>query len=242
MFNFNYTTDAVSFGMDALAWVLIGLAAFRLYKRQQVKPRVWKIVVVILAGLISFSIHWELAGTLLKVPILPLGVWLLYWVLNRKEDRWDNYRSFAWLGFAGNFIFLAAVMVSIALYPMVYPESDASTYIEDADNASIVATHPSGEGDVELNKDRLVDQLPAMKQEKVDSAIWYEEMYDQSDGDRNKNERFPYQLLGTSPKWGSGMKPVIYVEEDGKGVLITSSREQTYYRFNDSIIKEGVGR
>lgn len=242
MFNFNYSTDAVSFGVDALAWVLIGLAALRLYKRQQVKPKVWKIVVVILAGLISFSIHWELAGNLLKVPILPLGVWILYGLLKGKEDRWDNYRSFAWLGFAGNFIFLASALVSIPLYSLVYPDSDVSTYIDDADNASIVAIHPSGEGDVELDKDRLVDQLPAMKQEKVESAIWYEEMYDQSDGDRNKNERFPYQLLGASPKWGSGMKPVIYVEGDGKGVLITSSHGQIYYRFNDSIIKEGVGR
>jgi hypothetical protein len=242
MFNFNYSTDAVSFVVDALAWVLIGLAAFRLYKRQQVKPKVWKIVVVILAGLISFSIDWELAGTLLKIPILPLGVWILYGLLKGKEGRWDHYRSFAWLGFAGNFIFLVAAMVSIPLYSFVYPASDASTYIKDADNASIVATHPSGEGDVKLDNDSLVDQLSSMKQEKVESDVWYEQMYHKSDGKRNKNERFPYQLLGASPRWGSGMKPVIYVEGDGKGVLITSSHGQTYYRFNDSIIKEGVGR
>ncbi|MEL3974405.1 hypothetical protein AAEO50_19120 [Rossellomorea oryzaecorticis] len=242
MFNFNYSTDAVSFGVDALAWVLIGLAAIRLYKRQQVKPKVWKIAVVIMAGLISFSIHWELAGNLLKIPILPLGVWILYGILRGKEDRWDNYRSFAWLGFAGNFIFLAAAMVSILLYPVVYPESNASTYIADAGNASIVDIHPSGKEGMILDKDRLVDQLSSMKQEKVESDVWYEQMHHSSDGYRNRNERFPYQMVGVSSKWGSGADPVMYVEVDGKGILVSTSHNQYYYRFSESILKEGAAR
>ncbi|WP_175987221.1 hypothetical protein [Bacillus sp. Marseille-Q1617] len=243
MFDFNYAADAVSVGMNLAAWVLIGLAAFRIYKRQQVKPKVWKIAVVIVAGLISFSINWELKGTLVKIPILPLGVWGLYGILKRKEDRWDHYRSFAWLGFAGNFVFLAAALISIPFYAMVYPPHDASTHIADAGDASIAHTHPSGEEGVVLDKGRLVDQLTSMKQEKVVSDVWYEEMYHQSDGYRNKNERFPYQLLGTSPKWGSGMYPVIYVERDGRGILITTSRDQLYFRSNDSILmKEEVTR
>jgi hypothetical protein len=242
MFNFNYTTDAVSIGMDVAAWVLIGLAAFRLYKRQQVKPRVWKIVVVILAGLFSFSINWELSGNFMKIPILPLGVWVLYGILKREEDRWNHYRSFAWLGFAGNFILLAAALVSIPLYSVVYPPSDAPTHIADAGDASIVVIHPTGDGGLVFDNDRLVEQLPSMKQEKVLSDVWYEQMYLKSDGYRNKNERFPYQLIGASPKWGSGMKPVIYVEGHGRGILITTAQDQVYFRFNESILKEEVAK
>ncbi|MGR3762942.1 hypothetical protein [Rossellomorea sp. NS-SX7] len=242
MFNFNYSADAVSIGLDAAVWGLIGLAAFILYKRQQVKPRVWKVVVVILAGLFSFSFNWELSGTLLKFPVLPLGVWVLYGVLKREEGRWDRYRSFAWLGFAGNFIFLAAALVSMPLYAMVYPESDAATHIADADQAFIVRVHPSGEEGQILDRDRLVEQVPSMNREKVESDVWYEQMYLKSDGYKNKNERFPYQVVGVSSKWGSGMEPVIYVEGDGKGVLISTSREQYYFRFDESIIKEGAAR
>ncbi|MEG9294849.1 hypothetical protein V6B33_00170 [Mangrovibacillus sp. Mu-81] len=242
MLNFNYVTDAVSIGLYVLSWVLIGLLVLKIYRRQQVKPRWWKAAVATLAGIVTFTINWELSGELVKIPILPLGVWILYGILKRKEDRWDKYRSFAWLGFASNFVFLAATLISIPLYSLVYPESDAATHIADADNASVVAIHPSGEDGLILDKDRLIDQLPSMDQEKVESDVWYNQMYRKSEGKRNKNERFPYQLIGVSSKWGSGVKPVIYLEDDGKGILITTPDEQSYFRFNQSILQEGMAR
>ena len=29
-----------------------------------------------------------------------------------------------------------------------------------------------------------------------------------------RNERFPYQLIGTSPIWGSGLHTIIYIEDE----------------------------
>ncbi|KSU61781.1 hypothetical protein AS034_13170 [[Bacillus] enclensis] len=242
MFNLDFTGDAVSVALDVLAWLVIGLLAVRLYRKQQAKPRVWKVVVAILAGVFAFSIDWEMEGTMMRFPVLPLGVWILYAVLNRVEDRWDNYRRFAWLGFAGNFIFLAASLLSILLYSAVYPEGDLSTHIADTDEASIIATHPSGAGDAALDRGKFADQLASAEQERVDSDGWYEEMFQESDGERNRNERFPYQMTGVSSKWGSGKKPIIYVEEDGKGILVSTSRNQYYYRLDDSVLKGGAAR
>jgi hypothetical protein len=223
-----------------MAWTLIGFLVYRRYKKMDEKPMIWKILLVIVIGMMSFSIHWNLFDTLLKLPILPLGVWVLYGALNRKEGRWDRYRSFAWIGFLGNFIFLASALISIPFYSLIYPEKDPSTYITDAEGASLIRIHQSGVEEPTLNRERLVEQIPAMKQEKIYSEVWYGEMYDSSNGKRNRNERFPYQLLGASTKWGSGLDPLIYVEEDGKGILFTTSRNQFYYQFKDSIIEEGM--
>jgi hypothetical protein len=239
---FNFTNDVVSGGLDGLAWLVIGLLAVRLYRKQQAKPRVWKVVVAILAGVFAFSIDWEMEGTMMRFPVLPLGVWILYAFLNRVEDRWDNYRRFAWLGFAGNFIFLAASLLSILLYSAVYPEEELATYVADTDEASIIATHPSGDGDTALDRRKFADQLASAEQERVDSDGWYEEMFEESDGGRNRNERFPYQMTGVSSKWGSGMKPIIYVEDDGKGILVSTSQNQYYYRLDDSVLKGGAAR
>ncbi|XXM73249.1 hypothetical protein ACQ0QQ_04955 [Lysinibacillus sphaericus] len=242
MFNFDFTTDAVTAALDVLAWLVIGLLAVRVYRKQQAKPRVWKVIVVLWGGLLSFSIDWELAGDMVRIPVLPLGVWILYALLNRVEDRWDNYRRFAWLGFAGNFIFLAASLLSIPLYTAVYPEGDLATHIANAGDASIVTSHPSGDGDAALDRRKFTDQLSSAEQVTVDSDGWYEEMYNDSDGERNRNERFPYQMVGVSSKWGSGMKPIIYVEDDGKGILVSTSRNQYYYRLDDSVLKGGAAR
>ncbi|OAT80012.1 hypothetical protein A6P54_14895 [Bacillus sp. MKU004] len=242
MFNFDFAGDAVSVALDVLAWLVIGLLAVRLYRKQQAKPRVWKVVVAILAGVFAFSIDWEMEGTMMRFPVLPLGVWILYAVLNRVEDRWDYYRRFAWLGFAGNFIFLAASLLSFLLYSAVYPQGELATHVADAEKASLITTHPSGDGGVTLDHRKFTDQLSSAKKEKVDGGGWYEEMFQESDGERNRNERFPYQMTGVSSKWGSGMKPIIYVEEDGKGILVSTSRNQYYYRLDDSVLKGGAAR
>ncbi len=223
--------------MNVFEWSIICLLAYRSYKRLVVKPKVWKVILAILVGLFSFTINMEWFNTLVKIPILPLGVWILYGVLNRKEDRWDTYRLFAWIGFLGNFIFLAGTLISIPVYSMIYSLNDPSTYITDDKEASVISIHPEGE-DVVLDKKRLMKQLPSMKQEEIEGGRWYEEMYLKSDSSTNRNELFPYQLVGTSSKWGSGLDPVIYMERDGKGLLFTTSRNQYYFRYHDSVIEE----
>ncbi|MCA1054382.1 hypothetical protein LCM10_05235 [Rossellomorea aquimaris] len=239
MFQFDMPLDAVSVGLDMLVWLVIGLAAYRYYRKKEVKPRVWKVLLVLVVGQFAFTINRDFAGTLVKFPVLPLGVWIMYGFLSRSEDRWEKYRPFAWLGFSSSFLFMIASLVWIPFYSTVYPASDPTTYIGNVSKASIVSIHPTGRDDRMLDRDGLKEQLPFMKQNEVDSDGWYEEMHNESDGERNKNERFPYVLQNVSSAWGSGGNPVVYVEKDGKGILVTTFREQYYYRCEESILEEG---
>ena len=50
---------------------------------------------------------------------------------------------------------------------------------------------------------------------------------------------FHIYLLEASSKWGSGLHTIIYIENDGKGILISTPQEQLYFRSEDSLI-EGV--
>ena len=220
-----------------LAWGSIVFLAYRVYKNQTVKPKVWKILLVMFVGLFSFSINWNMFDTMLKFPILPLGVWILYFILKGREERWQTYRSFAWLGFWANFIFLASTLIAIPFHHMIYPKNEPSTYISNVDNASILTIHPSAK-DWSLNKESLLNQLHTMSQETIFSDQWYEDTYMNTESNK-RNERFPYQLIGTSSKWGSGLETIIYIEDDGKGILLSTPQEQLYFRSEDSLI-EGV--
>ena len=77
-----------------------------------------------------------------------------------------------------------------------------------------------------------------MRQETIFNNQWYEDTYMNTDTNHSK-ERFPYQLMGISSKWGSGMDTIIYMEEDGKGILISTPQRQLYFRCDESFV-EGV--
>ncbi|WHY77931.1 hypothetical protein QNH20_01770 [Neobacillus sp. WH10] len=221
-----------------VAWVVIGMIAYRIYKKQSMKPKVWKVFVIILVGLFSFSINWQLLGTPVKFSILPLGVLLLYWILIGKEGRWQRYRPYAWLGFFANYIFLAAILLSLLAQHKIYPENDLSTYISNTEDASIVNIHPSAL-DSSLDKESLRKQIHSMTHKPIHAQHRFKEEEMRDDGAIKRNERFPYQLTGTSAKWGSGLKTIIYLEADGKGMLVTSSKKQLYFRSKESLLKGG---
>ncbi|WP_257391510.1 hypothetical protein [Cytobacillus gottheilii] len=222
--------------ITVVGWGIIAYIAIRIYRKQTVKPKIWKIMIVLFAGLFTFSFHWVLIGTLLRIPLLPLGVWVLYFILKRKEGRWETYRKFAWLGFLGNFIFLALTLLAIPLQQLVYPDNP-STYISNIENASVIHIHPSAEEQI-LNKESLLNQMETMKEAAIMGGEWYEETF--AYGEENiVNERFPYQLIELSPRWGSGISAIIYIEEDGKGLLITTPEKQLYLRSEESLLKGG---
>ena len=52
-----------------------------------------------------------------------------------------------------------------------------------------------------------------------------------------RKERFPYLLTGVKPKWGSGIPTLIYLEEDGKGILITTPKKQLYFRSQQALVE-----
>lgn len=219
--------------MSIMEWTLIGYLAYRVYRSLQTKPKGWKALFAILVGLFSFTINMEWFHTFVKIPILPLGVWILYGVLRSKEGRWGTYRRFAWIGFLANFIFLAGTLLSIPIHSLIYPEDNPSTYISEPNEASINIIHPSGEGRT-LDQEKLKKQLSEVEQVEFDSWAWF----DEAGGRYSNTERFPYQLVGTTPKWGSGLKPDIYMEQDGKGILISTRKTQYYYRFPETVLEE----
>lgn len=48
-------------------------------------------------------------------------------------------------------------------------------------------------------------------------------------------------MTGTVPKKGRGLETLIFVEEDGKGLLITPNKgHQVYYRLEESILTGGA--
>jgi hypothetical protein len=232
-FSFNLITIVTVF----LAWCVIGIITYRINKKQAVKPKVWKVFVSILVGIFSFSIDMNWFETLVKISILPLGVWILYWLLKGKEGRWQTYRPFSWLGFFANYIFLAATLIAIPTHHWVYPENELSTYISNTENASIINTHSSAL-DRSLNEESLQKQIHNMKHEAIYSEEWFQQTYMEADI-KKINERFPYQLTGISSKWGSGLETIIYVEADGKGILVTTPKKQFYFRSVESLLKGG---
>ncbi|MEK4484221.1 hypothetical protein MHH81_01285 [Psychrobacillus sp. FSL H8-0484] len=219
-----------------LAWITVGIIANRLYKNKLMKPELWKMIVVILIGLFSFSFHFTVFGTFLKISILPLGVWVMYGFLNRNKEQWEKYQPFAWLGFFANYIILASTLIAIPINYLLYSEDELATYMSHVENASIITIHPSGQ-ERSFSHENFQRQLNSMSQEMIYSDEWYNETYMYAEPNR-RNERFPYMLVNTSPKWGSGLQTSIYVEGDGKGLLISTPKKNIYFRSEDSLLGE----
>ncbi|MFP3916453.1 hypothetical protein U5N28_01480 [Lysinibacillus telephonicus] len=233
--NIESTFDVVATVFNIIAWSGILFWVYRVYKKQIIKPEIWKMLIVMIVGLFSFSIKFNLFQSIINIPILPLGVWILYFILKRREESWQKYRSFAWVGFWANFIFLAATLLTLPIHYLIYPNDKLSTYISNIEHAAIVTIHPSGNGQP-LVKDDLLNQLETMEKQKINSSEWYQDIVINSDTNE-RNERFPYQLVGTFPKWGSGLHSIIYIEEDGKGILVSTPKEQLYFRSEMSLIE-----
>ncbi|MEO4052965.1 hypothetical protein [Solibacillus sp. CAU 1738] len=220
-------------------WLIIGLLTYRLYKKQENKPKIWKIFIVIVIGIFSFTIKLDIYFVTVSFAILPLGVWLLAFICRKNEGKWQRYRQYAWLGFFANYIFLSMTLLIIPVNYLFYPINEITTYISNVDNVAIIRTHPSAKNS-SLNKEALVNQLQTAQEAQIDSAQWYSDMVLHVETNE-RNERFPYLLTGTLPKWGSGIHANIYIEDDGKGILIASEKGYSYYRFEESLT-EGGGR
>ena len=83
--NFDFNMNVVAIITSILAWGFIIFLAYRVYKKQTGRPKVWRILIVLFIGLFSFSINWNMFETILRLPILPLGVWILYFILEKRR-------------------------------------------------------------------------------------------------------------------------------------------------------------
>ncbi|MBA2176574.1 hypothetical protein H0266_16930 [Halobacillus locisalis] len=215
------------------AWGVILVIAHFLYIKQEINPTRWKAFIVLFIGVFSFSFSWLMDSTVMRFPILPLGVWIVYAALKNKEAKWPAYRRFAWLGFWSNFLFLATSLLSVYGQDLVYPPDQPSTYLADVTEASVVPSHPSAK-EVAL-RDEALEDLSKWNQKAVNSVQWYKEG-DLWEDPNKRDERFPYLLKDADSKWGSGADSQVYIEEDGKGLLITTMQEQYYYRTEQSVL------
>jgi hypothetical protein len=238
VFNVDFPIDIVEISVSIVAWAIIILWMFPTLKKKQVKIKIWKVIIFTFVGIFSFSINWSILGSFIKLPVLPLGVWILYgWYYKSKKDTWMNYRVFAWIGFFSNFLFIFATLVSTLVHGMIYPKDEPSTYISNIEQASIIKIHPSGNYQT-INGKILQKQIEMQEKADIYNEKWYEETWQ---GETPKYERFPYQLLGVLPKWGSGIQSVIYIEKDGKGILIDTPQKQFYFRSEEAFL-EGVNK
>jgi hypothetical protein len=232
--------NAPATALNIITWIVILLAISVIYRKQELKPELWKLLIVVFVGLFSFSINLPFFNQQVKLAILPLGVWILYGLYSRKNEgeSWEKYRKYAWLGFLANYLFLAMSILSILLHAGIYPKNVIGTYISEMNGAHIIKTHPSA-ANITLDRHLLMSQIDSMEYEPIYSDEWYRETFETSVEENRKDERFPYQLTGINSKWGSGIHSLIHVERDGKGILITTGQEQFYFRSDQSFLKEG---
>ncbi|TFB23867.1 hypothetical protein E3U55_03365 [Filobacillus milosensis] len=229
-------SNVVTIIATIVAWLIIGGLVLIKHKKLQDKPKLWKVILIVIVGMFSFTINLNFQGVSMRIPILPLGVLLLMFAFRNKGESWQKYRIYAWIGFLGQFIFILTSLLTIPVNSVLYPEEELSTYIANTHNANIIQTHPSGE-EYSLNKEILSKQIKSMKQESVYSEQWYQELTVNPDSTK-VNERFPYVVIDTLPKWGSGFEGLIYLEKDGKGLLVSTAAGQYYFRGEVSVLME----
>lgn len=229
--------NVINFISIFLCWLIIILVVHKIAVKQNTSLKNWRLYVVVLIGLFSFDFVLSFFERNITITIFPLGVWVLYIFLHKKEETWLKYRSFAWLGFWSNYLFLVMSLISWPIHHWIYPTDDLTTYFSHTEEVKIVGIHPSAKEQGQPIGN-LKKALTDFRLNNFYTDEWYNETYFNSDATKVK-ERFPYIVLEQQSKWGSGIESTIYLEKDGKGVLVSTSKKQYYFRSEHSIIKEG---
>ena len=218
------------------SWAAIGLLFFKVYKKGE-QLQVWKASIFLFIGMFTFTISLEWWDLSFRIPVIPLGLGILYAFFGRegRRESWQRYRKFAWMGFYSTFLFLAATLLQKPLDGWLYPKDDMSTYISDVNRLEVIAIHPDA-GHVILDKENLQQAIQKADRRPFDVEAVYNEVFEGNE----KHERFPYLLLGTVPKKGSGIEAIVYIEEGGRGILISPSEgHQLYFRTEETVLAEG---
>lgn len=230
--------NIIALSITVLCWGIILYVALKIAKKEQESYKSWKLFLVILVGLFSFSLTFSFQDMPVKIAILPLGVWILFAILRKREGAWKKYRKLAWLGFFSNYLFLVVSVVETPIHQWMYPPEQLSTYIGANSDLEIESLHPSGK-----QERHIIGQLQRALTDIESTPFfvdeWYNEAYLNYEPPKVE-ERFPYLVVGHEPKWGSGIAASIYIERDGKGILVSTTKTQYYFRSQHSILKEGV--
>ena len=216
----------------SFCWLLIFVIGFKLYKKQEIKPIIWKAVIVYFVGKFAFSLNYPIEQQAIHFALIPLGVIAIYLFFS-KRPNFNTYLTFAWFGFFSNYLFLVGTLLIMPFNSFLYDKNDIHTYIAHSENIEILSIHPSANDNIAVRAS-ILEQVKAAKEQPVNTDWYYESVGD----DRVEVERFPYILANIAPKWGSQAKATIYVEKDGKGLLIASPTKHLYYRLDESILQE----
>lgn len=212
----------------AAGYAAVGLLVARHRRKQTERPALWKALAVAVIGLFAFTIRIPVMEKTVQMAVLPLGVWILYLFLRRKN--WPAYRGYAWIGFAANFVLAAMALLAVPADQGLYPKESASTYVAGTEEAAVIRLHPLAPA-AEVNAERLKQAVERSSLAEMDAIHWYMQA---KHGDLPEYEptleRFPYQLTGTEPRWGSGISRAVFVEEDGMGLLVTTASRHYYFR------------
>lgn len=218
----------------SVCWLLIFSIGFKYYKKQEIKPIIWKAVIVYFVGRFAFTFNYPFEQQAIHFALIPLGV-IAFYLLFSKRPNFNTYLKFAWFGFFSNYIFLIGTLLIIPLNSFLYDQNDIHTYMSHSEkiDIEILSIHPSANDNVTV-RPSILEQLETAKEQPVNTDWYYESVGD----DRVEVERFPYILANVVPKWGSRATATIYVEKDGKGLLIASPTKHLYYRLDESILQE----
>ncbi|MGP4040531.1 hypothetical protein ACTWP4_11660 [Gracilibacillus sp. D59] len=204
-------------------WLVIVLGAIYFYRKKDEKMAIWKVAILIFVGMFTFDIHWNMENEW-KIPILPLGVWIIYFFMRKDAERWQRARTYAWWGFLSSYLLIFSGLIAILLQSIIYPEDEVETFLANVENVEVITIHPSGEN-ISLDPETFSEALKTATREDLDLGQWRDE---DIQVEQEHAEEFPYMLEGIKSKWGSGYITTIFLDRDGHG-LIVSTPEQQYY-------------
>jgi len=222
-----YSWNVVDAAAGLLGWLAVIGLLIRQRRKQETKLPIWKMLLVALVGLFSFSFKIPLFGKIVNIALLPLGLWVLYLFLRNRS--WPDYRKFAWIGFAANYLFLATALLAGFIHGSLYDRNDPSTYLANLEEAKLIAIHPSAR-EATFEEELFASSLAEVKAADMSGTLeWHYESI-REDGAHYQQERFPYALVGAEARWGSGLHAAAYLEADGMGLLLATKDRYYYYR------------
>lgn len=235
----NSPTNLIDLITTIICWLLFITIVFLVYQRNKEDLSLWRSLIIAFIGLFTFDFTLNIFGEHALLPLLPLGVWILYGIFRSRNNHmgWQRYRLFAWIGFMTSFLFFFVSLLGAFLHDQIYSKKEISTYLANFEEAELIETHSSAnEGSLKENFPSLISSF---KEKEFNSMVWYQETERNVDREDIK-ERFPYLLKGFQPQLGSGIQSMIYIKRNGKGVFVVSENgEQHYFESSTSLFKEG---
>lgn len=108
------TTDPLELILLLLCWAILIVVVYNFYKQKKEQLSIWLVILITVIGMFSFDFIFPISGHEAALPVLPLGVGILYAILRFRNslNTWKQYRLFAWIGFFINFLFFLATLIS----------------------------------------------------------------------------------------------------------------------------------